>query len=466
MTDQSATMERRTGSAGEGGGHGERRRARVLVSAFSFSPVGGSEPAVGWHLASRLAQWHDVTVLCSPGISNRKRRADIESHLQSNPIEGLTVQFIEPPLLSRLFQADGRRDSMLRGLYYLGYAAWQRTAYREALRLHQQQPFDLVHHLTFTGYREPGYLWRLPIPFVWGPVGGVPEIPWSYFPMLSLRDRVFYGAKELVNEAQKHIAWRSRRAAGAARQVWVNSEPARRMFESWGRGAMLMPETGSSPQPLAAVRTFESSRPLRLVWSGLHIGLKALPIVLHAMKRAKETVGVRTTLTVLGRGTATAGWKRLAEQLGLGENVRWTGALPHDQALAEMAQADAVVFSSLQEGTPHVVIEALSLGLPVICHDCCGMHVVVTDKCGIKVQLNGPQTSITGFANAIVRLAKTPGAIESMSRASLARAQELTWDRHAATIAIAYARILSEGSVVEDAAFEENKEGETSLAPT
>jgi hypothetical protein len=26
--------------------------------------------------------------------------------------------------------------------------------------------------LNMIGYREPGYLWKLNVPFVWGPMGG------------------------------------------------------------------------------------------------------------------------------------------------------------------------------------------------------------------------------------------------------------------------------------------------------
>ncbi len=76
---------------------------------------------------------------------------------------------------------------MRRTLYYTGYAAWQRAAYRAALDLHRDRPFDLAHQLNITGYREPGYLWKLPIPFVWGPVGGAADIPPGFFPIMSAR---------------------------------------------------------------------------------------------------------------------------------------------------------------------------------------------------------------------------------------------------------------------------------------
>src|ERR1700712_1114016 len=86
---------------------GENPRLRVLVSAYAVSPVRGSEPGLGWNLVSRLARWHDVTVLCSPGCPGGEEnvfRAEIAKQTQTNgAIEGLTVRFVEPPPLSRWF---------------------------------------------------------------------------------------------------------------------------------------------------------------------------------------------------------------------------------------------------------------------------------------------------------------------------------------------------------------------------
>ena len=82
------------------------------------------------------------------------------------------------------------------------------------------------------------------------------------------------------------------------------------------------------------------------MWSGLHIGLKALPIVLHAMKKVRDESGLQTTLTVLGRGTATKRWMELAERLGVAKDVRWTGALPHEQAMAAYVELVGTLLAS------------------------------------------------------------------------------------------------------------------------
>src|SRR4029079_12213074 len=123
-----------------------------------------------------------------------------------------------------------------RTVYYTGYAAWQHAAYRDALALHAHRTFDLVHHLNITGYREPGYLWKLPVPFVWGPVGGAADIPSAYFPLMGWQDRLFYAGRNRMNAIQKRALRRCRGAAMAARHIWAIGEENRRMFaEQWGR---------------------------------------------------------------------------------------------------------------------------------------------------------------------------------------------------------------------------------------
>ncbi|MGD0388860.1 MAG: hypothetical protein ABSC42_07895, partial [Tepidisphaeraceae bacterium] len=56
-------------------------RRRVLLSAFAFSPARGSEPGIGWNIGSRLAAFHDVTVLCCPKLGDEDYRREVEEHL-------------------------------------------------------------------------------------------------------------------------------------------------------------------------------------------------------------------------------------------------------------------------------------------------------------------------------------------------------------------------------------------------
>ena len=419
-------------------------RRRVLVSAYAVSPVRGSEPGMGWNICSRLARHHDVTVLCSPQVPPNAQdfRGEIEQHLREHgPVPGLSFHFVEPPAASYLFQRE--TPLLRRTLYYTGYRAWQRAAFRAARELHARRPFDLVHQLNITGFREPGYLWQLPdVPFVWGPVGGAANVPPAFLPMMSGRDRLFYRLRNVTNAVQKRTSSRCRRAAARAGHIWVVGDANRRLVEEvWGCPADPMLEVGGERHPDGRVRTYDGSRPLRLVWSGQHIGRKALPLLQLALASLGGKPAVE--LTVLGEGPETAAWKALAQRLGIAPLVRWTGRLPRDAALREMAAADAFVSTSVLEETSLVVLEALSLGLPVVCHDACGMGVAVTDACGIKVPLQDPEASVAGFTAAVKQLAAGGKRFEQLSAGALARAEELSWDRKAAAMADTYEQLIA-----------------------
>ena len=412
-------------------------RLRVLVSAYAVSPDQGSEPGVGWNVCSRLAARHDVTVVCAPGCAGDDAdcfRREIDAHLRKHgPIPGLSFHFVPHPPLSRLFQRES--GPMRRTAYYIGYAAWQRAAFRAAAALHAARPFDVVHQLNITGYREPGYLWKLNAPFVWGPVGGADDVPAAYLPLMSFGDRLYYRARNLANALQKRLKLRSRRAARAAAHVWAIGEENRRMIRAWGRDAEPVIESGTTSTLPAAPKRFGNDRPLRVVWSGQHIGRKALPLMLHAMTRLPAGA---VHCTVLGAGPETARWRSLAGLLGVADRMTWTGEVARDVALQHVGRADLMAFTSVQEGTPHAVLEALSLGVPVVCHDACGMGVAVTDTCGIKVPMQNPAASIAGFADALRRFRQEPWLVETFSRGAIARAEELRWDHLADRVAAVY----------------------------
>jgi glycosyltransferase involved in cell wall biosynthesis len=109
-----------------------------------------------------------------------------------------------------------------------------------------------------------------------------------------------------------------------------------------------------------------------------------------------------------------------------------------------MARGHVLIHSSVKEGTPHVVLESMAQGMPVICHDACGMGVAVDENSGIKVPLHDPATSVAGFRNAILRLCNEPDLLSKLSQGALARATQLTWDNKVKQVADTYHKILSE----------------------
>jgi len=409
-------------------------RLRVLIVASAVGPQRGSEPGMGWNWIKALSSHHDLWVITGEREGNREAIHDAliqEPELHKH----LHITFIprpDPPRTVKLWPP----------LYYYYYRKWHETAFAAAKSLAERVSFDLAHQLNMIGYREPGYLWKLPLPFVWGPIGGHVQMPWRFLASLGMRDGAFYTCRNLINAYQMRTARRVKCAIDRASTVIAATKEDKVAIERFHqREAILLSETGTVlPDMLPAERTRHDGRPLKICWCGMFAGRKALPLALRAIARARQ--GVTLEFHIIGDGPQSGAWRKMATKLGLEKLCHWHGSVARDKALSLMGSCDCLLFTSLQEGTPHVVLEALSLGLPVLCHDACGHGESVDETCGVKIPVRDPQHSIEGFAQAICRLALDHPLLRKLSEGARARATECSWSRKASQMSEIYQNVL------------------------
>ncbi|HKB40110.1 MAG TPA: hypothetical protein VKD72_26985, partial [Gemmataceae bacterium] len=89
--------------------------------------------------------------------------------------QGADFQFIDVP-------ASPLRRFSPRLEVYDVYRRWQDAALRHVEV--QQQQYDVAHHVTWGGLHLGSMLWRLPVPLIYGPIGGGQTAPanyWRYF---------------------------------------------------------------------------------------------------------------------------------------------------------------------------------------------------------------------------------------------------------------------------------------------
>jgi glycosyltransferase involved in cell wall biosynthesis len=304
--------------------------------------------------------------------------------------------------------------------------------------LHQEIKFDVAHQLTMVGFREPGYLWKLGIPFVWGPIGGMGVFPWRFLPTIGMYGALYYLGYNLFNLWQMKRLTRPRRAARTAASGAVSgliaATPENRegALKYWGCTSTVLTEVGLPRPPVERIRERAPAEPLRLVWTGLHIPRKALNLTLQALGCLPSDVNWE--LHVLGKGPRTSHWQHMAQQLGLAQRCQFHDWLPRDEALQIMASSHLMLITSLRDLTSTVTIEALALGLPIVCLDHCGFAGVVDDTCGIKVPLQTPASVVAGLAEGIARLARDEGLRLRLAKGAVLRAQEFSWEKKAAAV--------------------------------
>src|SRR5208283_2494103 len=126
--------------------------------------------------------------------------------------------------------------SILKPLMHFSYKIWQRDALRLARELHEKVQFDLVHQITFVGFRFPGHLWKLDVPFVWGAMGG--------------QGSIYHGARNLVNSMHRRFLRLPRKAFAAAGPgvIAATSGIRREILRWYGVESEVICEVGLPPQ--------------------------------------------------------------------------------------------------------------------------------------------------------------------------------------------------------------------------
>lgn len=414
------------------------KRPKVLLLASAVSPLRGSESATGWHWALETAKRFDTWVITTAGPSNDEVRGFLETRGQ---IPGLHFIFVSRGLVGDLLMRIPWLYFLAPGLWYLAYNLWHRRAFRVARQLHRQIGFDLVHQVNMCGYREPGYLWKLDVPFVWGPVAGTQDYPWRFLGEAGWLWAVSEVCRTLVNGWQLRFSPRVRRAARrAAVLVAANSTTQNHFAAIHNVSAELLADVGVEHVAGQPRQPDPGRRELRILWSGVLQPRKALSLLIKALARIPPEVPYQ--LRILGEGPRGKPWRKLASRLGVADRIAWLGWLPREEAIQLYTWADVFVFTSLRDTMGTVVLEALGMALPVICLDHQGVHDVVTPECGIKIPVTNPREVVERLATAIVSLAGDRATWQRLSAGALLRAADYDWCRKGETMAAFYRRVL------------------------
>ncbi len=406
---------------------GGQARLKVLAIAYACDPEEGSEPGVGWAWVRNISDRHDVVV-----VTADFHKPAIERHLAAHPeLKPPGIRFVYVPGRRWHYRPGGFwrqvESSPLKPLVNLVYHHWQREAAAVAKAEAEKVGFDLVHLITLVGYRFPGRFGAIGLPFVWGPIGGLENTPWRLLPLMGWSGALFYACRNVINSMQLALLPGPKRAFAAAHGAVVaaTSGIERAISKHYKSPSTVICEIGAREDAAKAVPLREPGSPLVISWSGTHLPGKALPLLLKALATLPDETNWQ--LKVLGDGPENKRWRRMATQLGIAERCSWHGWLPHSRALDEVGSSHVFAITSLKDLTSTVALEALSLGVPILCLDHCGFADVVTDACGIKIAVGSPKQIVSGLAAAIRSIERDEPGRRRLGWGALDRAAAYNW---------------------------------------
>lgn len=340
---------------------------RVLQAVTLFSPDGayGGPVRVALNQAAALRELGHPTIIAA----GRRGYSDPPCTQEGTPL------VLRPAV--RVVPRSG-----FAGLAAPGLLDW----FREA-----RHGFDVAHlHLARDLVMLPFALSvaRSGMPFVLQPHGMITP---SSHPLTPAFDAI--GIRYLLREAQ---------------QVFYLTDAERDALDAVARGrATLAPLPNGVPGYGAATR-----------------GVLDVPEVLylarlHPRKRPADLVEAALRLNALG---VEARYALVGPDEGEGERVRalasgapnivWEGPVAGGSGPDRMRQAAIFVLPSVDEPYPMAVLEAMSVGLPVVITDECGLAPIVTQyRCGLVVQ-----PGAANIADALRALVESPELTAEMGR--------------------------------------------------
>ena len=384
-----------------------------------------------------MVKYHQVWIL-----TREDNRPTIEAELAANPIPGLQIVYYDLPVWARWWHQG------LRGVQF-HYYLWQIGAYYKARTLHREVNFDLVHHVTYVKYWSPSFLSLLPVPFVWGPVGGGESAPKAFWQDFSWRGKAYEALRDggrWLGEKDPFVRLTAQRSAAIQS---TTDDTAKRIYTlGTTNNVQIFSETALDSAEIAqlAERSL-ADRPLirfismgRLLhWKGFHLGLRAF---------AQANLPEDAEYWVLGEGPERSRLEALVADLGIENQVKFWGRLPRDETLKKLEQSVALVHPSLHDSGGWVCLESMAMGRPVICLDLGGPAVQVTPETGFKISAHTPEQTVRDLAEAMTSIAKDPQLRDRLGQAGKKRVRDYySWEFKGQMLHQLYQEILARSEV-------------------
>jgi glycosyltransferase involved in cell wall biosynthesis len=215
------------------------------------------------------------------------------------------------------------------------------------------------------------------------------------------------------------LEWFERWTTCRARVVVTPSQYLKKIVQAWGVSEDRIQVITNSISPLPVVKPREELR--------RSLDVESKTVLLTAMRAVPWKGGdfliklltelpATHLLVIAGDGPRLDSWKKLAQELGVSGRCRFLGKIDRIKLAEWYEAADTFLLASGYEGFPHVVVEAVSRGLPCLVSDK-GGNTETKELFAAHVQVL-PYLDTSAWKEAILHLPqrKIPAPIKDFSQ--------------------------------------------------
>ena len=423
-------------------------RLNIIIFAHEVCPFSGSECSLGWNTIINIAKHHDLTVLHAS--TNQNYSVNYEKNINKFLLESsqdFKIQFIAIPqprvniFFSKINKISKNYGIGFPIIYQFIYRLWLRKSLKKATALSKENTYHIAHHINSIHIINPSKAYKLNIPFVWGPTGGLIKLKNSFLKDLSFKVRVREILRNTFIDFIRYFSLNFKRAVKSAELIYLFSkEDLEKVQHLTNANLKLQIDTGTVNSYKAEENLSINNEEIKAIWVGSISSRKCPEILLKAADKITLN-GKKFSLTIVYTGEFNDALNELLLPLKNKINVVLKNNITKNEVQQLMKESNFFIHTSYREAASAVILEAISNGLPVICHDVSGMALAVNDHSGIKIPLESYDLSINLFAEAISELINNKDMLVTKTLASFKRAEELSWENKGLIIANDYVNI-------------------------
>jgi len=246
---------------------------------------------------------------------------------------------------------------------------------------------------------------------------------------VTIHDVAFEKIPEAYGLFQRlYLGWSTRRAVRYCETVFVPSESVAKDLKLFfcAKRVEVIPH---GLLPLLREKNLQKSRTPLFFFMGRLEAKKNLSTLLEAW----AVVQKKCSGTLVLAGSPGEGFEKLVEKvhaLGLDESVKFPGFVSEKAASTLFHTATAFVFPSLEEGFGLPLLQAFSVGCPVLCSDIPAHREVAGDAA-----LYAEATDVQAFAAGMLKLAGDASVGAELARKGKERVKRYSWKAAARVLA-------------------------------
>ncbi len=385
----------------------------ILVSAYACEPYKGSEQAVGWNIVLELSKKNIVHV-----ITRANNQQPIEKFLKEKSNSNLKFHYYDTP---KIFLSLKNKEKGV----YLYYILWQIGIVSLVSKLHKTHHFNYSIHLTFGNVWLPTFLPFINIPFIYGPLGGGEGIPDTFINKLPIKQRLIQRFRKLL-KISACINPLFLYTASKSKVILCRTRDTANLFPKRYRSRINILEDGAiEPDIFDYHANHKIQNEIRIISTSRLIGFKNVISIIEALQLVPSSYKINCV--IIGSGPEKQKIQKLSSESP--HSIIFKEHLSRNEVLQELANSDIFISPSLRDACNLSLLEAMAIGLPVICLNWSGMAISTDDSCAIRLPVTDPKQMPQDMAAAIIKLIENPQLREQLGNAGRKRIKEVfNWE--------------------------------------